>query len=191
MNTTRHRYGITDLRRMPIATLTIEHATDKMDGIPDAYCSGSVFVGLEYPDPSPRSTASITRSPFHGKWSCSNGSVFTMHIGDFILPPELCFRGIGTLCWSLIHRTLPSPPGNALVLAGALSRKDATITVCSRGNVRQVPNLVRRNAFWRRMLDPAGLIFESDANGEGFFRGRFVDPAAHASYTAKAIATPL
>ncbi|NHV26603.1 hypothetical protein [Burkholderia sp. D-99] len=188
MSTVRHPYRITDLQGAPIATMTIVQEIEKLDELPDRYCSGRVSVELEYPGSRFGSTTRVKIFPFEGRWFPLDESSFKMHIGDFILPPELCCRGIGTLCWSEIHQTLPLPPGFSLLLTGRLSDKDATMTGTILGKQQTIDNLERRNGFWRRMLDPASLTFESDENGEGFFKGRFVDPATHASYAPKAIA---
>ncbi|RXV68832.1 hypothetical protein D1006_27310 [Burkholderia stabilis] len=191
MNTTRHTYRITDLQGAPIATMTIVQAIEKLDGSPDRYCTGRVSVELEYLESRFGSTTRVKKFPFDERWLPLDESSFKMHVGDFMLPPELCCRGIGTLCWSEIHRTLPLPPGFSLVLAGSLSERDATITGTILGKMRTIDNIARRNAFWRRMLDPANHAFMPDENGGGYFRGRFVDPASHGSYTPKAIATKI
>ncbi len=189
MNTTRHSYRIADLQGVPIATMTIVQEIDKLDALPDRCCTGRVSVEFEYRESPFGSPTRVRKFPFRERWFPLDDSSFKMHIGDFMLPPELCCRGIGTLCWSEIHRTLPLPPGFSLLLAGSLSDKDATMTGNILGKTQTIDNIERRNAFWRRMLDPAHQTLVSDANGDGYFRGRFVDPATHASYTPKAIAT--
>ncbi|KVH40198.1 hypothetical protein WT01_03390 [Burkholderia cepacia] len=189
VNTTRHPYRITDLQRVPIATMTIVQEIEKLDALPDRCCTGRVSVEFEYLESRHGSTARVRKFPFDERWLPLDDASFQMRIGDFMLPPELCCRGIGTLCWSEIHRTLPLPPGFSLLLAGSLSNKDATLTGNIPGKLQTIDNIERRNAFWRRMLDPANQVLVSDANGDGYFRGRFVDPATHASYTPKALAT--
>lgn len=189
MNTTRHRYLIGNLQHAPNVTMTITQTIDKPDEKSYRYCTGRVSVELEYPETSCGSTAQAKKFPFDGKWFPLDQRSFEMHVGDFILPPELCRQGIGTLCWSEIRRTLPLPSSCSFFLSGGLSNKDATITGKILGTVATIDNIARRDAFWRRMLDPATLTFRSDENGEGSFRGLFVDPAAHPSYVPKAIAT--
>ncbi|WP_174918765.1 hypothetical protein [Burkholderia lata] len=191
MNTARHRYLIGNLQHAPNVTMTIVQTIDKPDEKSYRYCTGRVTVELEYPETSCGSTTQIKKFPFDGKWFPLDLRSFEMHVGDFILPPELCRQGIGTLCWSEIRRTLPLPSSCPFFLSGGLSSNDATITGKILGKVDTIDNIARRDAFWRRMLDPATLSFVSDDNGEGSFRGLFVDPVAHHSYVPKAIATTI
>ncbi|ABB12919.1 hypothetical protein [Burkholderia lata] len=190
-NTTRHRYLIGNLQHAPDVTMTIAHTLDKPDPASYRYCTGRVTVELDYPETSGGSTTQVRKFPFDGKWFPLDQRSFEMHVGDFILPPELCCQGIGTLCWSEIRRTLPLPSSFPFFLSGGLSDKDATITGKILGTKRTIDNIARRDAFWRRMLDPASPPFMSDQNGEGSFRGLFVDPVAHSSYVPKAIATKI
>ncbi|WP_278650630.1 hypothetical protein [Burkholderia lata] len=191
MNTTRHRYLIGNLQHAPDVTMTIAHTLDKPDPASYRYCTGRVTVELDYPETSCGSTTQVRKFPFDGKWFPLDQRSFEMHVGDFILPPELCCQGVGTLCWSEIRRTLPLPSSCPFFLSGGLSDKDATITGKILGTKRTIDNIARRDAFWRRMLDPASPPFMSDQNGEGSFRGLFVDPVAHPSYVPKAIATKI
>ncbi|WP_431227924.1 hypothetical protein [Burkholderia contaminans] len=191
MTTTTHRYRIDDLQGAPIATMSIVQAIAKPDDMSYRGCTGRVTVELEYVETSSGSTKRVKAFPFDGQWFPLSGTSFSMRIGNFNLSPELVCRGIGTLCWSKIHETLPFPPSYSLVLDGKLSDRDATITGMILGKNRTINNTERRNAFWRRMLDPADLTFVPSEDGGGYFRGRFVDPAAHSSYIAKAIATKI
>jgi len=191
MNTVRYRYLIGNLQHAPNVTMTIVQTIDKPDEKSYRYCTGRVTVELEYPETSCRSTTQIKKFPFDGKWFPLDQRSFEMHVGDFILPPELCRQGIGTLCWSEIRRTLPLPSSCPFFLSGGLSSNDATITGKILGKVDTIDNIARRDAFWRRMLDPATLSFISDENGEGSFRGLFVDPVTHHSYVPKAVATTI
>ncbi|WP_152601896.1 hypothetical protein [Burkholderia paludis] len=171
--------------------MTIGQAIDRAAGLPERYCTGRICVELEYESTSFGTTTRVRKFPLDATWFPVDDASFKMRVGDFSLPPELCCRGIGTLCWSKIHETLPRPPRDALILTGALSSKDAKLTGMIRGTMQTIDNLRRRNDFWLRMLAPGTQVLQSDRNGDGSFSGRFVDPARHANDPKKAIATKI
>ncbi|MEG2031861.1 MAG: hypothetical protein RR376_14555 [Janthinobacterium sp.] len=157
--------------------------------------TGTVRMRASYADPEavhqPPSRLSYC---YHDDFSDVQGQGLLLRITDFQLPPALTQCGIGTLIWSRIHRALDGAGLLPMQLRGGLSSTDATVRqVDAAGRqVRRmshggfypasVPNIARRNAFWKRMLDTAGTRFDCDAAGVGGFAGRFIDPAAHPSY---------
>jgi hypothetical protein len=109
----------------------------------------------------------------------------TLKVTGFILPPELTQCGIGTFIWSSIYKGLAPSIAGRLRLRGELSAKDATVShVDASGHlVKGIPNIERRNNFWKRMLDANDHTFKFDKEGNGKFEGRFVDPATNPSYS--------
>lgn len=169
---------------------------------PDGW-SGHVHVALDFIDPNSQMPGRTTRPKFfQASIGSFPGNPPRLRVEDFRLPTCCRQIGLGTFIWSCIFRALPQDMTRNMLLQGTLTSDDKEIkrTDASGMEVREwrgacpgdapaVPNIERRNAFWRRMLSEADSALICDANGNGRFEGRFVDPALHPSYQPRFSAT--
>lgn len=161
------RYRFLDLEGDEITELNLEHEND---GLPEPMFSGKVKLKFSY-----LTTGCYPYGParesytYWDTWSQRHLSdLYQMKITDFILPTPLRGRGVGTAAWSLIYRTLPLQLRGRLQLFGTLTRKDAA----------DQENRLRRDTFWNHVLEIEGpeTRYDPGDDGEGGFRGMFVDP---------------
>lgn len=193
-------YAIMDHTGCELVRITIEH---RANGLNREHLAGQASAQFQYPTKSP--WQGIVPGKYTGLYNWSSeftSEYFILRITDFILPLQLRRRGIGTLCWSLIYSTLPTPPKGMLLLHGGLSSVDASIPgenhstwqfhpMAHRRTDAYVDNITRRNNFWLRMLDPINSELVCDARGNGHFRGLFVDPASHPSFSTNLVITQI
>lgn len=192
-------YSIVDQTGTELVRITIEQQTNGLDG---KYLAGRVSARFQYPARSPGQGIVTDEYGYSGTWSnVFTSPNFIFGVGDFILPLELRWRGIGTLAWSLMYSTFPTPPLGSLLLRGSLNSVDAQIPRegCvaqqaylpgNRGNEQAyVDNIKRRNEFWLRMLEPTSAELKCNEKGNGYFRGLFVDPATHSSFSTDLLIT--
>ena len=159
---------------------------------------GSISARFDYPDR--RSILESSRSTFtySEKWRAGTDGKVELRVIDFVLPTRLRRRGVGTLCWSAIHSTLAEALATEILLRGSLSSVDGVMhdprsnpDFLNLGQLEQIPNVERRNRFWQRMLDPVDQHFECDEKGDGWFKGTFVDPAKHESFSSPVCLIPV
>ena len=165
-------YRFLDLAGNEITELRLEHQND---GLPDPMFSGRVELKFSFP------TGSVPRGParesytYFDRWSKRHLSDwYQMKVTDFILPTLLRGRGVGTAAWSLVFQTLPPQLHGRLQLFGTLTRKKAV----------DPTNRVRRDTFWRHVLQlaPPETRYEPGCDGEGGFRGVFIDPKTRSAH---------
>ena len=182
-------------RRPPIDISLVQTNNEASD---DVMFRGRIELVVRYDNPNtPPGQVSTQRYVYKQAFEHRFGrNDFLMRVEDFQLPPCLRRNGLGTLLWSLMIRALPERMQGRTTLTGTLTSVDAVIEETDRdGHVRltyaggtaepvRVPNVERRNDFWKRMLSPDGLKFTCDDHGNGRFEGRLVDPALHPSYAA-------
>lgn len=180
--TTVETWAITDGSGTEVTQLSIVHR------IHGGERDGAITAIFTYRNPTP--TEPRSKYTFSASWSLKKGGLAELFVRDFVLPTRLRRRGIGTLCWSLIYQTLATAMVVDVQLHGKLSSVDKTMhdprdnpDFSHIDDLERIDNIKRRNEFWLRMLDPSDRNLECDAQGNGRFRGRFVDPVAHASYT--------
>ena len=110
-------YLLTDLDGNEVCRLVIEQLASF--GPPDHFANGRVVVTFLYGKNSNRFSENWGIDPL------SNSP--TLRVRDFILPLDLRFKTVGTVCWSLIYRTLPLQVRDSIQLSGLLSSADARI----------------------------------------------------------------
>ncbi|BCS97057.1 hypothetical protein DSLASN_26890 [Desulfoluna limicola] len=150
-------------------------------------CShGRVTITTTYPDPL--SPGTVRRHAQSQSWFKNNQGELLMCVGRFSLPDALKRRGIGSWIWSMIHRHLPEPVRNRLILKGSLSSTDAFVPktdsegrpVLGSEGPELMNQVALRNRFWNRMLAPVTMgkpALWCDDKGNGAFCGLFRNPA--------------
>ena len=163
------------------------------NGLPGRLFAGKVGFKLEFTNPNAPHGASTaaTQSQTFAFSSTGIEDSFSVSVSDFRLHPSLLGAGVGTLVWSSLYRALPPNVSERAILRGTLRSEDSTALVVdeagrilyeeesrslTRSPLRR-SNIGIRNAFWKRMLSDTEHCFECDAEGTGYFRGRWVDPA--------------
>lgn len=175
------RYRFLDFGGREITALHLEHEND---GLPDPLFSGKVKLSFDFPtDLHPYGPARDTYV-YYDNWSKRHRSEwYQMKVTDFILPPTLRGRGVGTAAWSLVYRSLPLQLRGRLQLFGTLTTEDAA----------DPSNRQRRDTFWNHVVEIDGpeARYTTDQNGAGGFRGILVDPRTKSKQPDAVTITPL
>lgn len=160
------RYRFLDLGGSEITELHLEHEND---GLPDPLFSGKVKLTFTFPTNCYPYGPARNTYVYYDNWSKRHLSEwYQMKITDFILPARLRGRGVGTAAWSLVYGSLPLQLRGRLQLFGMLTKDDAA----------DPDNRQRRDTFWNHVLEIDGpdARYAADQNGDGGFKGIFVDP---------------
>lgn len=180
-------YLLTDLDGNEVCRLVIEQLASF--GPPAHFANGRVVVTFLY---------GKNCNKFSENWGIdplSNSPA--LRVRDFILPLDLRFKTVGTICWSLIYRTLPLQVRDSIQLSGLLSSADARIPkrdlhlarwrTWGKMSDNTEDNIVRRNRFWLRMLHPTTATLVCNMDGCGLFAGQFVDPVLTPGFVHKLV----
>lgn len=169
--------------------LTAAHSWSEING---RILGGEISVQIDYEDINKRfPDKKEANFSYKDRYSISlESEIANLRVIDFKLPDCLRSRRIGTFAWSAMFNVLPIELRSKFRLSGSLSAVDATIWVTDsfgrlvyeHGKFAERDNVARRNAFWMRMLSGAENDINCDQNGNGGFRGLFVDPCIHHSY---------
>ena len=166
------RYLLLDLNGNEITELHLEHEND---GLPEPMFSGKVKLTFNFPTGCHPYGPARESYIYFDSWSMRfRSNWYQMKITDFILPARLRGRGVGTAAWSLVFQTLPPQLQGRLQLFGTLIKNDAA----------DQTNRGRRDTFWGHVLQ-LGLPetrYDPGSDGEGGFRGVFVDPKPRSAH---------